>query len=100
MGPILHEERAKLLDLLAGAHDCGVARDQSRIRKQQPRYGYLQAPPNHRAVIDPASRPPLSDRGGFAAAPAWDPRVPERPCSLGSRRTVGERVARLALRRS
>ena len=50
-----------------------------RIRKQQPRYWYPQAPPNPRAVIDPARPPQLSDRAGFAAAPGWDPRAPERP---------------------
>jgi hypothetical protein len=49
------------------------------IRKQQPRYWYPQAPPNPRAVIDPVNPPQLSDSRGFVAAPAWDPRAPERP---------------------
>ena len=49
------------------------------IRKQQPRYWYPQAPPSHGTVIDPVSRPLLSAGGTFTAAPAWDPRAPERP---------------------
>jgi hypothetical protein len=49
------------------------------LRKQQPRYWYPQAPPTEEADIAPISRELLSDGGAFAAAPAWDPRAPERP---------------------
>ena len=48
------------------------------IRTKQPRYWYLQAPPNHAAVTAPVSRQSPSDGGVVASARAWDPRAPER----------------------
>ena len=50
-----------------------------RARSQQPRYWYLQAPPNDGAVPARLSRQSPSDGGVIAPAPAWDPRAPERP---------------------
>ena len=49
------------------------------IRTQQPRYWYPQARPTDQAVTAPVSRQSMSHGGAFTAAPAWDPRAPERP---------------------
>ena len=49
------------------------------IRTQQPRYWYPQVPPTAGAGVAPVSRRLPPEGRTFAAAPAWDPRAPERP---------------------
>ena len=50
-----------------------------RIRRQQPRYWYPQAPPNHASCHRPGQPSAAVRRPRIRAAPAWDPRAPERP---------------------